>query len=110
MAVGRQGWNFETRERWLESTRREASSHVRGRAASRSMAWRIARTLAAAPFENAMKVLPGDTRSVFPFGSDLDQLRPIAPSRDENHTRMTLVTVECMLVTPGPASERRRRQ
>jgi hypothetical protein len=31
MAVGRQGWNLETRERWLESTRHEAFSHV-GRA------------------------------------------------------------------------------
>ena len=29
MAVGRQGWNFETRERWLESTRREASEATR---------------------------------------------------------------------------------
>src|SRR5262249_59735432 len=30
MAVGRQDWNFETRERRLELTRREASSHVLG--------------------------------------------------------------------------------
>lgn len=50
-------------ERWLESTRREASSHVRGRAASRAMARRIATTLAAAPFENVIKVLPHETRS-----------------------------------------------
>jgi hypothetical protein len=52
---GRQGWNFETRERCPGSTRRVASAHVSGaRAASASIAWRIATLLLVASLANVI--------------------------------------------------------